>query len=258
MKKLLIISSIMMVGLCSFAGTPQPKKSSEGSALKALVQEFVNAQSGKYTKKTEICLNDATLAIANDYFHAGATAQKRRTYYDETADALLMGDYGGGFATINSGYRAEGSNMEHYSYNGTGSDSSDLFTNYKKDDKNYYVVNNTTPNAFFVNLSSIASEVEDKTFVESAGKYTYTITDLSVDGNGDYNDKLLHKVQFFAAPMLLQTISGGFLNPKVITFEKVADKLEIKIYDSESDSERLNNGDLLLASASIEKGLNLL
>ena len=257
MKKLLIISSIMMVGLCSFAGAPQPKRTAEGSALKNIIQEFVTAGSKKYTKKTEIKLNTTALEEAKNYFHCQANAAQRRTYYDESeeVDALLMGDYAGGFATINSGYAKNGANMEHYTYADAATpNASTLFTARTPD----YTVDNTSPSQFFVTLSALAVAVEGKTFTVNAGVYEYAVGPLSKDGEGNYTDALLQKVQFFAAPMLLQSVGSAYLTPTKLTFEAAGDDLSIKMYVSEGDEYKLVDGaNQVLAEAVVKKGLIL-
>lgn len=255
MKKHFLISSIIAVSLCSVAGINPKRTHEHGEDVQTLVNKYINAEK-QYTKKTEIFLNEAAVAECEEYFHAGYVSLKRRTYYDETADALLMGDFGGGFANINSGYAKNGSNMEHYSYADAASPkASTLFTARNVD----YTVNNTTPNAFFVNLSAIASEVSEHDWVLNGSVYEYAVGEINFSGS-DYADALLHKIQFFAAPLLLQNIVGGvqnYLTPEKITIQEDADKLVIGLHVSSGDSGKIEGGGTLLASASVEKGLNL-
>ena len=253
MFKLLLISSVVLTGLFTTKLNPPVFKSAEGDALKTLIQGYVSAQEGKYTKKTEIRFSEAAMVDAAEYFHAGATALKRRTYYDETADALLMGDYAGGFTNINSGYAKNESDMEHYRYSGTGESAADFFTARNVT----YVVHDTTPNAFFVNLSSIANEVASKSFVETAGVYEYAVSDITTDEHGDYNDALLHKIQYFAAPMLLQTVASAYLTPEKISFEESGSNLIIKIFVSEGDKGKIKDDTTFLAECIVSKGLIL-
>ena len=256
MKKHFLISSIIAISLCSFAGTFPHRSHEHGEDVQTLVNKYINAEK-QYTKKTEIFLNEAAVAECGEYFHAGSVSLKRRTYYDETADALLMGNFEGGFVNINSGYAKNGSNMEHYSYADAATPSaSTLFTARNVD----YTVNNTTPNSFFVNLTAIASEVAEHDWALNGSVYEYTVGEISVDGSGDYTDALLHKIQFFTAPLLLQSIAGGaqkYLTPEKITLQEEADKLVIGLHVSSGDSGKIQGGGTLLASASIEKGLIL-
>ena len=250
MLKVIILSSVLMMGLTPFSGRLNAPVDANPEDVKTLIQDYVGTE-GKYTKKTHIHLNDAAIAELKEYFHAGANAPKRRTYYDETVDALLMGDYDGGFEHINSGYAKNGDNMDHYSYNGSSTDGSDFFTAKEVD----YPVNNTSPNQFFVNLSNVATESALHDWEEEDGVYTYAITSLTKEGDF-YKDVLLHKVFYFAAPMLLETASA-YLSPSKITVEEVDSKLVISVYVYGVDLTKLDNTDGLLSQASIEKGLIL-
>ena len=249
MLKVIILSSVLMMGLTPFSGRLNAPIAADPDDVKTLIQGYVDAQAGKYTKKTHIHLNDAAITELKEYFHAGANAPKRRTYYDETVDALLMGDYDGGFTHINSGYAKNGDNMDHYSYNGSSTDGSDFFTAKEVD----YPVNNTSPNQFFVNLSNVANESALHDWEVEGDVYTYEITSLEKEGDF-YKDALLHKVFYFVAPMLLEK---AYFSPSKITVEEVDSKLVISLYVDGVDLAKLDNEDGLLSQASIEKGLIL-
>ena len=255
MRKTLIYSSLAVLGLCSFAGFSPRRAPEHAEDVKNIVEEFVDSPNKKYTKKTQIHLNELALEELVNYFHAGANAAKRRTYYDEVADALLMGNFEGGFTNINSGYAKNGSNMDHFEYVAATPDAATLFNPDPAYRHVTYSVPDTTPNAYFVNLSSIAEEVYKNAWTLNGTTYEYTITDLTYEGD-DYKDVLLHKVQYFAAPMLLQSF-GSYLSPSKITFEKSDDELLIKLFVSSGDLSKLDNGDGLLAEASVKKGLIL-
>lgn len=251
MLKVIILSSVLMMGLTPFSGRMNAPVAADPEDVKTLIQDYVGAE-GKYTKKTHIHLNDEAIAELKEYFHAGANAPKRRTYYDETVDALLMGDYDGGFAHINSGYAKNGDNMDHYEYLDAATPNiGTLFT--AKDVT--YTVNNTSPNQFFVNLSNVANESAEHDWEFEDNVYTYEITSLEKEGDF-YKDALLHKVFYFAAPMLLEKASA-YLSPSKITVEEVDSKLVISLYVDGVDLAKLDNTDGLLSQASIEKGLIL-
>lgn len=255
MKNRFLISSVIALSLCSFAGVNPKRTHEHGDNVQTLVNKYINAEK-QYTKKTEIFLNEEAVKECSEHFHAGQVSLKRRTYYDETVDALLMGDFDGTFANIYSGYAKNGSDMDHYFYADRNSPSiSTLFTAKNVD----YTVHNTTPNSFFVNLSAIASEVANHDWVLNGSVYEYTVGEISFEG-GDYSDALLHKIQFFAAPLLLQNIVGGvqnYLTPEKITIQEDADKLVIGLHVSSGDSGKIEGGGTLLASASIETGLHI-
>ena len=248
MIKLLLIPAILSLGICGFSGAKE-KRSAPADELATLIEDYIG--SGQYTKKTEINLSDLALEELKTYFHAGANNPKRRTYYDETANALLMGDYEGGFTHINSGYAKNGDNMEHYRNNAETKTTENLFSAREVD----YVVNNTSPNEFFVNLSEVKSEAAKNAWVKDASTYKYTVEDLAQEG-GHYKDKLLHDVQYFAAPMLLES-AVAYFSPTEIDIKEEDNKLIINLYVSGADLTKLTNSDGLLATASIQKGLIL-
>lgn len=248
MIKLLLIPAILSLGICGFSGAKE-KRSAPADELATLINDYIG--SGQYTKKTEINLSDLALEELKTYFHAGANSPKRRTYYDENANALLMGDYDGGFAHINSGYAKNGDNMEHYRNNAETKTTENLFSARQVD----YVVNDTSPNEFFVNLSEVKSEASKNTWVKDDSTFKYAIDDLEQEG-GHYKDKLLHDVQYFAAPMLLES-AVAYFSPTEIDIKEEDNKLIINLYVSGADLTKLTNSEGLLASATILKGLIL-
>lgn len=240
------------MGLTPFSGRLNAAAPADPNDVKALIKAYVDDQAGKYTKKSHIHLNETAITELKEYFHAGANAVKRRTYYDETADALLMGDYDGGFAHINSGYAKNGDNMDHYAYANAASPTVETLFSARNSD---YTVNNTSPNQFFINLSNVANEAASHDWEVEDGVYTYTVTSLAKEGEF-YKDALLHKVVYFAAPMLLEKASAYF-SPSKITVKEVDSKLVISLYVDGVDVSKLDNENGLLSQASIQKGLIL-
>jgi len=246
MVKLLLCSSLLIIGAVGLNNQP-PKKTAPLDEVVALIGEF--SEGKKYTKLSEIYLKEEALEDLKSYFHAGYQPMKMRTYYDEEANALLMGDYGGGFANINSGYAKVDTKMEHYTYTGSPVSASDLFTARNKT----YDVEDTSPNDFFVNLSKIKTEAGLHTWTGS-GTYTYTFDNVQRDAQGHYQDALLHDVQFFAAPMLLENF-GAYLLPSKVEVEKVGDDLEIRYFVSGAEVSKLTSEGGLLSKAIIKTGL---
>ena len=251
---LLLPVSVFLI-LSSFSGVLNKPKvgSAEGEALASVLHAYVG--DGAYTKKSHIRLNTAALAEAKAYFHEEANTPKRRTYYNETVNALLMGDYDGGFEHINSGYAKVGDDMDHYQFDTSKeATASSIFSERIKT----YTVTGTSPNEFFVNLSALESKVQDYAWTVDGAKYTYTIADLSLEG-GNYKDELLHDVQYFAAPMMLQSVAE-YLSPKYLVFEDKTDYLSIQIL-SDTDAGKLDEedgmGGKIIAESFVYKGIVL-
>lgn len=254
MFKLLLLATTLTVGVFPFSRIGQRLNAPiDPNEVKTLVNSYVSEQNGKYTKKTHIHLNEDALSELKEYFHCGQNAPKRRTYYDETTDALLMGDYDGGFTSINSGYVKNGDDMEHYSY--TDFETPDVDTLFSAKKVNY-VVKNTSPNEFFINLSDIANESAGHTWTKEDNVYTYKLDSLAKDNDFHYLDTMLHDTLYFAAPMLLES-ENAYLSPSKITISEVDSKLVIGLYVSKGDYSKLDNNEGLLSSAVIEKGLIL-
>jgi hypothetical protein len=147
-----------------------------------------------------------------------------------------MSDIDGGFGTINSGYRNDGSDMKHFTYqNGSVVDD--------------YTVENTNINTFYVSLYKMKSS----TYLDS----TWT--------NGVHNvtsktDKYLADFLAFTAPCLTDyVLSSNFItaNGMKLKIEElsnsIGDYLSLKMYVS-NDNSGLVGSDLVLSEARIYKG----
>ena len=173
--------------------------------VEALINEYVG--SGQYTKLTTLKYNSDS-----SNYHAGANTAQRRTYYDETADALLMGNYDGTFSTINSGYAKVGSDMWHYSNKAETKTTSNLFA--QEEMSHDYTVYATGPKTFFDVLSDLATGAHNENTSSrwniTNGVYTYTAdVPATVYDSGNYTNGLLKMFQYFAAPMLLLNNNVG-------------------------------------------------
>ena len=268
MKKLLV-SGIALAGMLMVAGgvlairssTQVKAENASSEEVQTLINDFLAAGSKKYTKKTQIFMTPEAQEDYKDCFHAGANALERTTYYDEATDALLMGNYDGTFGDgttgINSGYRKSDENtMAHFFYKGHAEPSvDDLYINFKDTS----TVANTPPNAFFKNLTDIATEAAAKTTWEKdgAGSFYYHFTDISIDeGTGDYNDGFLKTIQYFAAPMWLQ--NTAYFAADYVQIKRCTDWLSIRLYVSSADKDKLtvyDDGNGLLAEARVFSGL---
>lgn len=185
---------------------------------------LTNQNQNGYTKKTilsdEICSHI-------DYFHAGCNTPKRATYYNVDENALLMGEYDGGFTHINSGYKNlpdEEDGIQHFTYLG----SEDYFTNIKED----WSYLGQKVGTYYPTLSSLASLInQDEDWSYSDETFTYIKEDSS----------LLKDFQFFAAPMLLE----GKVELKTINIKLVSEELEIELVDKT---------DAVVSTAKVTKG----
>lgn len=214
----------------------QEEENTTSSQLKELINKYYN--DGIYTKKSEIYLNQTAENELNQYFHAGLVNPNRTTYYKN--NALLMGDLDGSFTNINSGYRTDGSNMNHYSW--------DEVNSKVVDD---YSVKNTTVEDYYVTLNDFNQE----NYFASWNSYEY-----SVSGN---NDLYLNDYLAFVAPCLLDSIlTTNYLTVSKLTIaEKAHDTygeyLEMKIIVDDDSVGTIINKNNVLAEARIYTGYNL-
>ena len=185
---------------------------------------LTNQNQNGYTKKT-ILSNEICSHI--DYFHAGCATPKRATYYNVDENALLMGEYDGGFTHINSGYKNlpdEVDGIQHFTYLG----SEDYFTNIKED----WSYLGQKVGTYYPTLSSLASLInQEEDWSYSDETFTYIKEDSS----------LLKDFQFFAAPMLLE----GKVELKTINIKLVSEELSIELVDKT---------DAIVSTAKVTKG----
>ena len=252
MKKLFIFVGALLlgVGAIGLKGNKAVRVGAETlsndqvTAMKAMMGKYINDY-GQYTKKSRIYLKTSTPDFET-YFHAGHTAQERTTYYMN--GALLMGDLDGTFAHINSGYANNGANMDHFTSN-DGLGGLTVPANRHVD----YTVEGKQMSDYFFDLNDLKNSIVAEDWGYNAGGYYHDINDLSLDGNGNYNDPLLKKFQYFAAPMLLQT-AMHYLSFKSIVVNETSGYLHICIYLSDSDSGKVDSGSNLLAEAMVYAG----
>ena len=224
--------------------------SGEVDDLKAMMNKYIDDY-GQYTKKSHIYLKTSTPDFAT-YFHAGHTVQERTTYYDD--DVLLMGDIDGGFSTINSGYANSGANMVHFrSEDGVNAINSAAV---RTPD---YTVENKQMSDYFFNLHDLVNAIAEGDWGKYEDPDTHHVTYYHEINNlervnGEYNDVLLKKFQYFAAPMLLQT-AEHYLTFRSIVIDEMGGYLHISIYLADVDSGKVDHADCLLAEAMVYAGL---
>ena len=253
MKKIITFSAALMLSVCAFgvthnvrAANADPLTDEQVTAMQTMMRKYIRFT--KYTKKTRIYLNSKNTDFHANYFHANHAAQERTTYYygEGATAALLMGDLDGTFTHINSGYANSGANMVHFSsqdgvvaLSSSGARSVD------------YTVNGKNMADYFYDLNDLIDAVDSEDWGYSVGGYYHDIKNLSLDENGEYNDKVLQAYQYFAAPMLLPDGATHYLSPKSIVVNEGGGYLHICIYASDSDTTKLTSGSNLMAEAMI-------
>ena len=207
--------------------------------LNKLVTKYYN--NGVYTKKTQI---DATEAFKNDiatYFHGTSVQLDRTTYYK--GNALLMGDFDGGFDEINSGYGTETSTgkMTHFVYN-TDKNSTKIDYTVSKTHKNWHNSNLDGMEGFYFTLHDMTSSDYFKNWTAN----TYTVENA--------NDPYLADFLNFTAPCLYDTVLGtNFVTAKGITL-KIEDKttyLSLQIILGSTNSGSVKNTSRILSEARV-------
>ncbi len=254
MKKILVFGASLMIGVGALGMASKVRvadatnlSDEQVTALKAMMNKYIDSQ-GRYTKKSSIYLDTNNVDFETGYFHANHAIQQRTTYY--APGALLMGDLDGGFTNINSGYANDGEgNMIHFR-------SEDGIAGLTSDNRTIdYTVTGKTMTDYFFTLPDLVDSIVAGDWGYNDGNYYHDILDLTLDENNEYNDKLLKKFQYFAAPMLLQDGALHYLSPKSIVINDVGGYLHISLYASESDSGKLTSGSNLLAEARVYSGL---
>ena len=269
MKKLFLASALGLFVLASSAGIVghhfvETHAEGVNVDLATLLTSYVSGE-GTYTKKTAIYLTSEAAQVNKSYFHANSTRMKMTTYYDETAGALLMGNYDGGFS-INSGYKNDGNgNASHFYYRGTSDpNTAELFTNISTD----WTAKGQEVGNYYRTLSSLASYVstsEDSTntWTQSGSAFIHAIDRTNANAQGYYSDETLHNFMFFAAPLLLDKVTdNAFLNLSRIVVQPATNFLSIRIFTSKTDAGKLqltglsDADDMLFSEARVYRGLS--
>ena len=257
MKKILTFSAALILGVCAFAGASHNVRaakaenlsSEQETAMKALLADYIGLH-GQYTKKTTMHLTPAAQG-ETQYFHAGANTLQRATYYWEEGEALLMGDYEGTFTNINSGYANVEGVLKHFrSEDNLGGLVAPANRTYD------YTVTGKTMADYFYNLTDLKNSITAGDWVYSDGAYIHNINSLELN-DGEYNDQVLKKFQYFAAPMLLQNKYFSWTTIRVVDGLSY---LSIRLYSSSGDSgksTKVGTDECLISEARIYKGDDL-
>ena len=251
MKKLLIAPIIILLASCSKIAGLQLANRNLPPKLDELILSYKQEGEG-YTKKTVFYLTDDERQVEGN-FHNHANIAQRATYYNADESALLMGDYGGGFNNINSGYKNIDEGTRHFIRdNEVEATVENLFTAIIDDWADEQSIGD-----YYPTLTSLSELIDEEKWAYSTGVFTYSIENLELI-EGEYNDVVLHKFQYFAAPMLLQTLRFTWTSVKV---EEKENYLSIRLYSSEVDQDKVLNpaegGEVLISEARVFKGINL-
>lgn len=232
MKRKVIIGLLLILSLFFLFVNNAENNAEAAVNHKSLVSEYYFK--GVYTKKSNIYLTTESEQEIKKYFH-GDVALDRTTYYKD--DILLMGDIDGGFDEINSGYRNNGNDMSHFTYQ----------DGMIVDD--YYVAN-TNIFDYYVSLKKISdANYFDSTWVNG-------VHDVVSE-----DDKYLSDFLAFTAPCLTELVFNAHYIQRVgmkltiseETHLSYGDHLVLRIYSSSLDEGKVGS-DLILSEARIYKG----
>ena len=265
MKKLSLLRGSMILALAvgGLAGCAQQAQMARAEIQASDLQNLLTKYNdGGYTKKTTMYLTPEAQG-ETQYFHAGANQLQRATYYNADETALLMGNYDGTFngvagATgINSGYRNKGEGVEHFKYVDETANAGNLFLAAKTTGD--WTSDTQTVGGYYQTLSSLAASINNDDWIWSDGAFIHDVKNLTVT-DGEYNDPILKKFQYFAAPMMLQ---NDYFSWHTIRVVEGASFLSIRLYATSADYGKSTmhgtgeDGEALISEARIYKGVNL-
>ncbi|MCQ2814848.1 MAG: hypothetical protein MJ227_00930 [Bacilli bacterium] len=243
--------------------------------LDALITEYIGENS-RYTKKTTICLNDATVSEMERYFHCKQTQPKRTTYYDDANEMLLMAFPDGSLETsakysdaVTGGYKLNKETKKvHRIIAKEGATLDTMF------DDEYILTKSQASYSnrehlydCFVNLTKLKLDgfknedgKEDWGYASEYKEYYYNVTSVGLDAN---NDRYYSNFLGFTAPMLTPP-SSQYLSIKSLGISERKDAfgekyLSLRIYVKDQDKSKIDpsfgRGDNVLSEARIYKGI---
>ena len=259
MKKIITFSAALILGVCAFAGVTNNIKMAKADPginaddLKGLLNDYIDNE-GQYTKKTTLFLTDAA-KNETSYFHAGANALQRATYYDDDNGILLMGDYEGTFSKINSGYMNVAGGVQHFTYKGFASpNEEDLFTNITD---NGWTASGQSVGEYYPTLTYLKTLINGAEWSYDGDYDAFVYYPAITMTDGNYDDNILRSFQYFVAPMMLQ---GSYFSWSSIRVTKASSFLSLRLLASSTDEEKSRikgSTEVLVAEARIYKGLDL-
>ena len=262
MKKSIILASALLLGAATLGGVALSQqrskvvKADNVSELQALLTTY---NVSGYTKKTQMYLTPEAVSDLATYFHAGANTLKRATYYNAAESALLMGNYDGTFGGaggINGGFRnLDENNCERFHYTDAEPNVANFFD--AEHTARDYTAAGQTVGGYYQTLSSLSAAVAGTTWSKDGGAYIYNIEGLEVT-DGEYNNPVLKKFQYFAAPMLKQNAYFSWSTIRVVEGDSY---LSIRLYASKASAtgktDVIGNDEGLISEARVYKGISM-
>lgn len=242
-KKLLTVLGVttLLVGGLVINQNASPVSAADVSSL---VKTYYNE--GVYTKKTQIDLSEIAKGEIEQYFH-GAVQLDRTTYYK--GNALLMGDYDGGFDTINSGYGTDANgNMTHFRWDASTETSKVDYTVKKGQHANWKDKETDGMEGFYLTLEDMTHEG----YFSSWTGNTYAVTSK--------DDKYLADFLAFTAPCLTDLFldTNYFAvteaSPATLKIEENDKYLSLQIVLPGVSKGTVNNTSGILSEARVYKG----
>jgi hypothetical protein len=227
-----------------------------GEQIQTLIGEYIG--DGRYTKKTTIGLNDASVADLSACFHANQTAKKRTTYYKP--DQLLLAAEDGTIPAGSGSYVYDSVDHEVKRSSALdGTTEENMWDNLSEP----VSVGHTEANGlekYYITLSTFMSATYFDGWGHNGDVYYYDLSNDDKTKNnetGIYNCDIWNEFLYFCAPMLYQN-SGYYFSAKSLTitekYDNNAEKylcLDMYLEDWEKEGKLSEN---YLAEARIYKG----
>ena len=219
MKKsfLLLSTSLLLAG--SIGGSKvfaaNANEPTVGEEIQTLIADFLN--SGYYTKKTTIGLNDASVQDLNACFHCGQNALKRTTYY-KPGQLLLAAEDGtipegsGSYVYVAADHEVKRSAAL------AGSTEDNMWDNLSEP----VSVGQTEANGlenYYITLNTFMSAGYFDGWGKNGDVYYYDLSNeekQKKEGTDIYNCDIWNEFLYFCAPMLYQN-SGYYFSAKSLT-----------------------------------------
>ena len=266
MKRILLTTAAALLGLGALGFASSQNAIAVGADcatdLSAKLLEYAGGGTEGYTKLTTMFLTPAAQG-ETQYFHGGANALQRATYYNAGETALLMGNYDGTFAGvgeatgINSGYRNnDEEGVTHFIYTDDAATEANLFEAEHRTDG--WKATGQRLGTYYRTLTQLSNSVKDTDWWwdDNTKSWGHSIENLKID-EGEYSDPLLKDFQYFAAPMMLQ---NNYFSWHSIRVAEASNYLSIRLYSTSSDAGKstLVGGDeALISEARVYKGIHL-
>lgn len=222
------------------------------SNIHDLIESYYN--SGTYTKKSNINLNEDALLDLSSVFH-GSVRLNRTTYY--TPNELLMCDINGEYSGYNSGYGTDNEgNLTHFTVDNEGNKIEEKFAA-NKSHINWDDTSKNGMEGFYVTLNDMLEENYFQGWTYTSNKAIYNV------GNNIAEDKFVKDFLAFTAPCLEDVVLGQTfknyldINKLEITSEQnsiYGNYLALRMYVNSTNSGIVSDKNYILSEARIYVG----